>query len=194
MDAFSDKKEELQKLEEDDGGASRERPDEVFKTSPSQLWAVALTHLSFKHSYKLKSPVAPTSPLQKGGTREEGWGAWPFLSAAAPTPAAPVTAVTTWQGPSGCWCSSQCSCTVCQELKEGGGEEKKIYFYPDPCTDSPNGPTSSIGITGRVKRRGRALPTGRSLLLAVWPMAGSGGRGRWTGPVHLSEHYLKWLS
>lgn len=37
MDAFSDKKEELQKLEEDDGGASRERPDEVFKTSPSQL-------------------------------------------------------------------------------------------------------------------------------------------------------------
>lgn len=36
------------------------------------------------------------------------------------------------------------------------GERKKTYFYPDPCTDSPNGPTSSAGITGRGKRRGRA--------------------------------------
>lgn len=33
---------------------------------------------------------------------------------------------------------------------------KETYFYPDPCTDSPNGPNSRAGITGRGKRRGRA--------------------------------------
>lgn len=38
-------------------------------------------------------------------------------------------------------------------IQEG---KKETYFYPDPCTDSPNGPNSRAGITGRGKRRGRA--------------------------------------
>ena len=54
-----------------------------------------------------------------------------------------VTAVTTWHRGAGA--------TVCAAAWGAGNPRgrKKTYFYPDPCTDSPNGPTSSAGITGR---------------------------------------------
>lgn len=76
-----------------------------------------------------------------------------FLSAVAPAPAAPGD------------CHNHLAWTLGVLMQQSAqlrgvpvtqGGRKKTYFYPDPCTDSPNGPTSSAGITGRGKRRGRA--------------------------------------
>lgn len=78
--------------------------------------------------------------------------AWTLLSTAVPAPGAPGDCHSHLVWTLGLLMQGSAQMHDVPTTQEG---KKKIYFYPDPCTDSPNGPNSNAGITGRGKRRGR---------------------------------------
>lgn len=84
-----------------------------------------------KHSIILIIPVVPTSPLRIWDQVGGRLSAPTFL----PAPAAPSDCCNLLAWTFGVLEQLSCSCTVCQLLKQ----VEIIYYYPDPCTDSPSG-------------------------------------------------------
>lgn len=168
VNALKDEKEELQSLKEGEGDERWKRPYEIvlsfsiptlyilcfLKGKTSWFESCCFDTVTLKALlYTEKSSCSHFTIKEKrlkGGTP---WLHGHFFQLRCQLQELQMTATVTWYGPWGCWCKGLHRCMMCPATQEG---RKKAYFYPDPCTDSPNGPNSSAGITGRGKKRGRA--------------------------------------